>query len=152
MTFLYIQVHSNYREKLPYFSSRLLHYLMHPDKIKVNCTYFKRLRYVFQSEQVNSLTASNAELSTNVATLNTQKTRLDGQLKESSMSMRKLADEKKQIMTQLEEVSNKSSTMEKQLQEANKKLEISDKSIITLQDEMHQKLKESTNTVAGNFD
>ena len=68
------------------------------------------------------------------------------------MSMRKLADEKKQIIAQLEEVSNKSSTMEKQLQEANKKLEISEKSIKTLQDEMNQKLKESTNAVAGNFD
>ena len=66
--------------------------------------------------------------------------------------MRKLTDEKKQLITQLEEVSNKSSTMEKQLQEANKKLEISDKSIKTLQDEMNQKLKESTNAVAGNFD
>ena len=66
--------------------------------------------------------------------------------------MRKLTDEKKQLITQLEEVSNKSSTMEKQLQEANKKLEISEKSIKTLQDEMNQKLKESTNAVAGNFD
>merc|ERR1712062_583820 len=84
-----------------------------------------------------------------MGTLNTQKTRLDGQLKESLMSVRKLADEKKQIITQLEEVSNKSSTMEKQLQEANKKLEISDKSIKTLQDEMNQKLKESTNAFAA---
>ena len=40
--------------------------------------------------------------------------------------------------------------MEKQLQEANKKVETSDQSIKTLQEEMAQKIRENTNAVEGN--
>ena len=115
-------------------------------RILQNC--FKYKSY-FQSEQVNSLTASNAELSTNVATLNTQKTRLDGQLKESSASIRKLTDEKKQIVIQLEEVSKNGSVSEQKLREANKKLENSKKSMKAIQEEMTQKLRENSNNFEG---
>ena len=106
---------------------------------------------MFQSEQFNSLTASNAELNTNVATLNTQKTRLDGQLKESSTTIRKLNDEKKQIIAQMEEVTGNCTSMQQQLQDANKKVEMSEQSIKTFQEEMAQKLKENMNTVEGNI-
>ena len=105
---------------------------------------------IFQSEQLNSLTASNAELSTNVATLNTQKTRLDGQLKESSASIRKLNDEKKQIIAQMEEVTRNCTTMQQQLQDANKKVETSEQSIKAVQEEMAQKQKENVNAIEGN--
>ena len=64
-----------------------------------------------------------------MATLNTQKTRLDGHLKESSASIRKLTDEKKQIIVQLEEISKNGSVLEQQLQESKKKIEVDEKSI-----------------------
>ena len=84
-----------------------------------------------------------------MATLNTQKTRLDGQLKESSASIRKLTDEKKQIIVQLEEVSKNGSVLEQKLQEAKNKIEVGEKSMKELQEEMTQKLQENSNSAEG---
>ena len=82
--------------------------------------------------------------------MNTQKTRLDGQLKESSASIRKLNDEKKQMIAQMEEVTRNCTSMQQQLQVANKKVETSEQSIKTVQEEMAQKQKENISAIEGN--
>ena len=64
--------------------------------------------------------------------------------------MRKLHDEKKQIIAQMEEVTRNCTTMQQQLQDANKKVETSEQSIKAVQEEMAQKQKENVNAIEGN--
>ena len=51
----------------------------------------------------------------------------------------------------MEEVTGNCTSMQQQLQDANKKVEMSEQSIKTFQEEMAQKLKENMNTVEGNI-
>ena len=103
----------------------------------------------FQSEQISRLTASNAEISTNVAALNTEKTRLDGLLKESTAAIRKQTDEKKVIVSQLEESNQSLSHSQKRVQDLQKKLDDNESSSKRLDEEMKIRLEEKTNTIEG---
>ena len=103
----------------------------------------------FQSEQISRLTASNAEISTNVAALNTEKTRLDGLLKESTAAIRKQTDEKKVIVSQLEESNQSLSHSQKRVQDLQKKLDDNESSSKKLNEEMKIRLEEKTNTIEG---
>ena len=49
----------------------------------------------------------------------------------------------------MEEVTRNYNSMQQQLQDANKKVETSEQSIKTFQEEMAQKMKENMNTVDG---
>ena len=64
--------------------------------------------------------------------------------------MRKLHDEKKQIIAQMEEVTRNCTTMQQQLQDANKKVEASEQSMKAVQEEMARKQKENISAVEGN--
>ena len=103
----------------------------------------------FQSEQISRLTASNAEISTIVASLNTEKTRLDGLLKESTAAIRKQTDEKKVIVSQLEESNQSLSHSQKRVQDLQKKLDDNENSSKKLNEEMKKRLEENTNTIEG---
>ena len=103
----------------------------------------------FQSEQISRLTASNAEISTNVAALNTEKTRLDGLLKESTAAIRKQTDEKKVIVSQLEESNQSLSLSQKKVQDLQKKLDDKESSSKKLNEEMTIRLEEKFNTIEG---
>ena len=103
----------------------------------------------FQSEQISRITTANADLSTNVAALNTEKTRLDIQVKESIMTNKKLTDEKKDICRQLEENNKNNTVLEQKMCNIQKKLDDSEKSLKRNEEEMQVKLKESADYIEG---
>ena len=84
-----------------------------------------------------------------MATLNTEKTRVDGLLKESTAAIRKQTDEKKVIASQLEESSQSLSLSQKRVQDLQKKLDDNESSSKKLIEEMKIRLKEKTNTIEG---
>ena len=103
----------------------------------------------FQSEQISRITTANADLSTNVAALNTEKTRLDIQVKESIMTNKKLTDEKKDICRQLEENNKNNTVLEQKMCNIQKKLDDAEKSLKRNEEEMQVKLKESADYIEG---
>ena len=84
-----------------------------------------------------------------MATLNTEKTRVDGLLKESIAAIRKQTDEKKVIVSQLEESNQSLSLSQKKVQDLQKKLDDNESSSKKLKEEMTIKLEEKTNTIDG---
>ena len=100
-------------------------------------------------EQISHLTASNAELSTNVATLNTEKTRLDVEVKECRMNIKKLTDEKKDISRQVEEANKSKIVFEQKLCDAEKEVDGAKKSMKKHDEDMQLKLKENASIIEG---
>ena len=84
-----------------------------------------------------------------MAALNTEKTRLDGLLKESTAAIRKQTDEKKVIVSQLEESNQNLSLSQKKVQDLQKKLDDNESSSKKLNEEMKIRLEEKTNTIEG---
>ena len=84
-----------------------------------------------------------------MAALNTEKTRLDGLLKESTAAIRKQTDEKKVIVSQLEESNQNLSLSQKKVQDLQKKLDDNESSSKNLNEEMKIRLEEKTNTIEG---
>ena len=84
-----------------------------------------------------------------MAALNTEKTRLDGLLKESTAAIRKQTDEKKVIVSQLEESNQSLSLSQKKVQDLQKKLDDNESSSKKLNEEMKIRLEEKTNTIEG---
>ena len=84
-----------------------------------------------------------------MAALNTEKTRLDGLLKESAAAIRKQTDEKKVIVSQLEESNQNLSLSQKKVQDLQEKLDDNISSSKKLVEEMKIRLEEKTNTIEG---
>ena len=84
-----------------------------------------------------------------MATLNTEKTRVDGLLKESIAAIRKQTDEKKVIVSQLEESNQSLSLSQKRVQDLQKKLDDNESFSKKLNEEMTIKLEEKINTIDG---
>ena len=84
-----------------------------------------------------------------MATSNTEKTRVDGLLKESIAAIRKQTDEKKVIVSQLEESNQSLSFSQKRVQDLQKKLDDNESFSKKLNEEMTIKLEEKINTIDG---
>ena len=84
-----------------------------------------------------------------MAALNTEKTRLDGLLKESSAAIRNQMDEKKVIVSQLEESNQSLSHSQKMVQDLQKNLDDNESSSKKINEEMKKILEEKTNTIEG---
>ena len=65
------------------------------------------------------------------------------------MTIRKISDEKKVILVQLEESNQKCSDLEVKLSDTQKKIEDTEKSMSAFKEETNVKLQESTNNILG---
>ena len=79
--------------------------------------------------------------------MNTEKTRLDGQVKESNTTIKKLKDELKEVDIQLEDSKKNNSTLEQRLSEMQEKIQNTEIAMKKLKEEMKVKLKENTQTI-----
>ena len=79
--------------------------------------------------------------------MNTEKTRLDGQVKESNTTIKKLKDELKEVDIQLEDSKKNNATLEQRLSEMQEKIQNTEISMKKLKEEMKVKLKENTQTI-----
>ena len=65
------------------------------------------------------------------------------------MAIKKITDEKKEIVVQLEEANKKCSVLEQKLSDLKNKVEDTEKSMKSLNEESNDKLKENTNIIEG---
>ena len=79
--------------------------------------------------------------------MNTEKTRLDGQVKESNTTIKKLKDELKEVDIQLEDSKKNNSTLEQRLSEMQEKIQNTEIAMKKIKEEMKVKLKENTQTI-----
>ena len=79
--------------------------------------------------------------------MNTEKTRLDGQVKESNTTIKKLKDELKEVDIQLEDSKKSNSTLGQRLIEMQEKIDNTEIAMKKIKEEMKVKLKENTQTI-----
>ena len=79
--------------------------------------------------------------------MNTEKTRLDGQVKESNTTIKKLKDELKEVDIQLEDSKKNNATLEQRLSEMQEKIQNTEIAMKKIKEEMKVKLKENTQTI-----